>query len=89
VNGWPAGTCLREVLAGQDLVTAYEDELVGVLADRMAAAGVGRVPVLRRGDGRVAGLVARRDLLQVRATVVHHEQERKTFIRLGRGPSAV
>jgi CBS domain-containing protein len=82
VRGWPSGTALSAMVAGQDLVLAYEDELVGALADRMAAGGTGRVPVLRRADNAVVGLVARRDLLQVRATMVRQERERKTFIRL-------
>ena len=81
MKGWPTGQSLREVLGGQDLVVGYDDELVGQLADRMAAAGVGRVPILRRADDRLVGLVARRDLLQVRAAVVRQERERERLIR--------
>ena len=50
----------------QELTIGYDDELVGHLADRMAAADASRVPILRRSDGAVVGLVARRDLLRVR-----------------------
>jgi len=73
---------LSEQLAGQDLVIGYEDELVGRLADKMAATGNGRIPILRRRDGRLVGLVARRDLLRVRATVSHHEHAREALIQL-------
>ncbi|HEY4161719.1 MAG TPA: chloride channel protein, partial [Dongiaceae bacterium] len=83
----PLGETLGEQLSGQDLVIGYEDELVGPLADRMAEGDAGRVPILRRGDtgegGTVVGLVARRDLLRVRAKVVTHERERERLIRLG------
>ena len=86
--GWPAGQSLREVAPARDLVVGYEDELVGQLADRMAAADVGRVPILRRSDDGLVGLVARRDLLRVRASVVRQERERDVLIRLRGGPPA-
>ena len=76
-------------MAGQELVTAYEDELVGRVADRMAETGVGRVPILRRGTDALVGIVARRDLLRVRASVLRQERERETLISLpGRRRSA-
>ena len=68
--------------ASRTLVTGYEDELVGMLADRMAIADVGRVPILRRSDDKLVGLVARRDLLRVRADVVRHEHEREVLLRV-------
>lgn len=76
----PAEQPLRDVLMKQDLVTGYDDELVGQLADRMAAADVGRVPILRRGDDALVGLVARRDLLRIRASALRHEREREALI---------
>ncbi len=76
VAGWPADKSLGEQLAGQEPLVAYEDEMVGSLADRMAAADIGRVPIIRRTDGHLVGLVARRDLLRVRASVVRHERDR-------------
>ena len=82
VGGWPSGQSLRDLLADPELVVGYDDELVGQLADRMAVADIGRVPILRRGDDALVGLVARRDLLQVRASVVRHERERNVLIRL-------
>lgn len=73
---------LGEQLAGQPLVTGYDDEPVGQLADRMVATETGRVPILRRSDGALVGLVARRDLLRVRASVVRHEREREALMRV-------
>ncbi|MGH8140286.1 MAG: chloride channel protein [Steroidobacteraceae bacterium] len=76
-------TPLAELLSGQDMVLGYDDELVGRLADRMTATGRGRVPVLHRADGSLVGLVARRDLLRVRASAIQHEREREALIRFG------
>lgn len=81
-EGWPAGETLADILDERDCVTGFSDELVGQLADRMAEADVGRVPILRRADGTVIGLVARRDLLRVRATAVTHERKREALIHL-------
>ncbi len=81
MSGWPADKSLGEQLADQEPVVGYEDELVGSLADRMAAGDIGRVPILRRIDGRLVGLVARRDLLRVRANVVRQERDREILIR--------
>jgi chloride channel protein, CIC family len=80
MDGWPKGERLRDLAGDQDLVVGYNDELVGQLADRMALANVGRVPILERGTDALAGLVARRDLLRVRASAVRHETEREVLL---------
>jgi len=72
---------IGDLLGDQDVVLGYEDELVGRLADRMTSTGKGRVPILRRTDRSLVGLVARRDLLRVRANTIRHEQEREALIR--------
>ncbi|MRX33989.1 chloride channel protein [Aminobacter sp. MDW-2] len=59
---------------GSDVVSASPDELVSHLADRMSANGVGRVPVID-GDGRLIGLVARKDLLAARARRMAEERD--------------
>jgi CBS domain-containing protein len=46
----------------------------------MAVSDVGCVPILRRSDEKLVGLVARRDLLRVRAAVVRHEREREVLL---------
>lgn len=81
-EGWPKGESLGDVISEQDLTTGYTDELVGELADRMSVADAGRVPILRRADGAVVGLVARRDLLRVRMDRAQSETEREAMIRL-------
>jgi H+/Cl- antiporter ClcA len=87
MEGWDSEKTIGDQLAGQNLTVGYADELVGKLADRMAESESGRVPILQRGaegeEGIVVGLVARRDLLRVRAEVIRHEREREQLIRLG------
>jgi chloride channel protein, CIC family len=86
-DGWMEGRRLSDVVAGQEVVTGYNDELIGRLVDRMIESDVGRIPILRRGEGKkVVGLVARRDLLRMRANLVRQERERETMIRLPRRP---
>jgi CBS domain-containing protein len=80
-DGWPAGQSLADVVGDSDCISGFSDELVGQLADRMAAADAGRVPILQRSTNIVIGLVARRDLLRVRAAAVGHERERKALIQ--------
>jgi H+/Cl- antiporter ClcA/CBS domain-containing protein len=80
-SGWLPGRTIGDQLADREPVVGYDDELVGRLADRMAATDVGRVPIIRRSDGKVVGLAARRDLLRVRASSVRHEHEREALIR--------
>jgi H+/Cl- antiporter ClcA len=84
MEGWDSEKTIGEQLVGQNLTVGYADELVGSLADRMAEDDTGRVPILRRADGVVLGLVARRDLLRVRAEVIRHERDRERLIRLRR-----
>jgi chloride channel protein, CIC family len=75
-EGWPKGQTLEERPDVGEVFVGYTDELVGHLADRMASADVGRVPVVDRATGKLAGLVARRDLLRVRAHAARLERER-------------
>jgi H+/Cl- antiporter ClcA len=81
-DGWDKGLNLGTACDKDGLVTAFADELVGSLADRMAKADVGRVPVLDRMTGKLVGLVARRDLLRVRATAGREEFERERAFKL-------
>jgi CBS domain-containing protein len=81
-EGRPAGQSLAEALAGGEPITAFTDETAGAVVDRMTERGVGRVPVLRRSDGVVVGLVARRDLLRARTISARNERDHEVLIRL-------
>ena len=86
IEGWDSEKTIGEQLVGQNLTVGYADELVGKLADRMAESDASRVPILNRDDDTVLGLVARRDLLRVRAEVIRHERDREALIRLRSNP---
>ncbi len=75
-EGWPKGQTLEERPDVDEVFVGYTDELVGHLADRMASANVGRVPIVDRATGKLAGLLARRDLLRVRAHTARLERDR-------------
>jgi H+/Cl- antiporter ClcA/CBS domain-containing protein len=81
-DGWNEGLTLADACDADNLVTAYADELVGRLADRMAESDKGRVPVVDRATGKLVGLVARRDLLRVRAAAGREEFERERAFKL-------
>jgi H+/Cl- antiporter ClcA len=75
-EGWPEGQTLEQRRDVGEVFIGYADELVGHLADRMASADVGRVPIVDRATGKLVGLIARRDLLRVRAHAGRLERER-------------
>ena len=81
-DGWDEGLTLGDACDGDNLITGYADELVGRLADRMAEFDKGRVPVIDRASGKLVGLVARRDLLRVRAAAGREEFERERPFKL-------
>lgn len=67
---------LAEITTKQAVVTGFPDELVGHLADRMVAAGVGRIPVVAPDSGQLLGIVTRKDILKVRARRLREENIR-------------
>jgi chloride channel protein, CIC family len=76
------GATVGDLASSDEVLAAFADDLVGDLADRMVEADVGRVPVLERRSGKVVGLVARRDLLHVRARMQREERDRGRLLRL-------
>jgi H+/Cl- antiporter ClcA len=80
----PRETLITERLGPQDLLLGQPNGLVGHLADRMAEAGVGRVPIVDE-NRRLVGLVARKDLLQARARRLAEERDRTVHLRLRKG----
>jgi CBS domain-containing protein len=79
-EGWSSGERLGDL--DHEMVTAFPDELTGTLADRMAETGASRVPVIARDSGQLLGLVARRELLRVRALALKAEQQREGVVAL-------
>jgi len=79
-EGWTSDESLGDL--DHEMVTAFPDELAGTLADRMAQTGASRVPVIARDSRELVGLVARRELLRVRALALRAEQDREGAVAL-------
>ena len=75
---------LFDCASDRSLTLGYPDEPVSYLADRMVLADVGRVPIVERASGRLVGLVARKDLLHIRAAARSTEANRSAFFGPGR-----
>jgi H+/Cl- antiporter ClcA len=79
-------------LIHREPIVAYAWESCRTAAERMAEAGVGRLPVVSDEDPRrVIGIVTRSDLLKPRARQVEEEGKRERFINLPlpRSPAAL
>ncbi|WP_223154028.1 CBS domain-containing protein [Bradyrhizobium japonicum] len=70
---------LFDCASDRSLTLGYPDEPVSHVADRMVLADVGRVPIVERATGHLVGLVARKDLLRIRATARSVETRRSAF----------
>jgi CIC family chloride channel protein len=81
------GETIGALVGSRDLVVGHMAEPVSFLVDRMVRGETGRVPVLRESDGVVVGLVARKDLLDLRARRRTEDDERRMF--LGRTRTAI
>jgi H+/Cl- antiporter ClcA len=79
---------LFDVASDTSLSVGYPDEVLGRIADLMVARDLGRVPIIERGGQRVIGLVARKDLLRIRATVNAEERDRGRFLGRARADVA-
>lgn len=76
-----ADQTLYDVVSDASLVVGYPDEVLGRLADAMVEAGLGRVPIVDHHTGKLVGLIARRDILGVRAHAGSSERDRQVFFR--------
>ena len=75
-------TSLAELLVGTKVFSAFPDEYLESLADRMTTANVAHLPVIAREDARLVGYIGWKDLMRVRAKLRSEEQRRKIFFRI-------
>ncbi len=68
---------LQDALGSRQIAVGFPDEPVSSIVARMVQADAGRVPVVRPDDGTLIGLVARQDLLRVRARLLGEERARE------------
>jgi CIC family chloride channel protein len=70
------------------IALAYPDEILRSIADRMAAYGIGVIPVVERSDAKViCGLITQFDLLAARQKLLEEERHAERVLTLRRvGP---
>jgi len=78
-QGVPEHRTLDEVLSDASSIVGYPGEIVADLVYRMVSHDVGRVPIVEPGTRRLVGLVARKDLMRVRAASRRLDLERQSF----------
>ena len=75
---------VAEVMETEPLI-GFPQESCRSAAEKMAQAGVGRIPVVdAENPKRLVGIVTRSDLLKPRARFIEEEQRRERFFRPGR-----
>jgi chloride channel protein, CIC family len=80
--GKSRGAALGSLLEGSNVMVAYPDEYLDAVIERMSRANVAHVPVVSREDRKLAGYLAWKDLLGVRARLQAEERERVVLYRV-------
>jgi chloride channel protein, CIC family len=79
---------VRDVMI-QPTAVAHPDEVLRSVADRMAALGLGALPVVSRTDpGGLEGIITQFNLLQARERLLHEERHAERVLRLRRARPA-
>jgi H+/Cl- antiporter ClcA len=88
VEGGHGDEQLGERVSDASLPTAHPDWVVARAVDLMLTTDQGRILVIDPQTGALVGLVTRKDLLQVRASVVHSEDHRQAYFTASKGAVA-
>jgi len=72
-------TTLYDVASDASLITAHPDEVLGRAVDLMVESDLARLPVIDRESRKLVGLIARKDILRVRAISRTTEENRQAF----------
>ncbi|MFZ0527282.1 MAG: chloride channel protein [Xanthobacteraceae bacterium] len=83
-EGVPEHRTLDDLVSDASGIAGFPGEVVADLVNRMVANDVGRVPIIDPATRRIVGLVARKDLMRVRAASRLQDLERQSFFRLSR-----
>ncbi len=73
---------LRELLAGNRPVIAHPDDYLDGIIERMTRENVAHITIVTPEDARLAGYIAWRDLMNVRARLQTAERDRVVFYRV-------
>ena len=78
-----AGPKALEALVHQHPVTAFRDETLRVVVNRMAVTGHTRLPVVDPNDPhKLVGIISLRDLLSARVRNIEEERHRQRVLQL-------
>ncbi len=81
VEGAHEAETLGEHVSDASLPVLHPNDVASHAVDIMLATDQGRIPVTDPLTGALVGLVTRKDLLQIRATVTRTEHERRAYFR--------
>jgi CIC family chloride channel protein len=79
-------TPLGALLAGSKVPTAYPDEYLEGVVERMMRLNTAHLAVISREDARLLGYLSWKDLMRVRLRLQQEERERMAFYHWLRGP---
>ena len=79
IEGGHKGEQIADLISDAGLEVVHPQDVVTRAVDLMLQCDQGRLPVTDPATGRLVGLVTRKDLLQVRASVTQSEGERRAF----------
>jgi len=80
IEGGHDAELLGDRISDASLPVIHQDDVVTHAVDVMLATDQGRIPVVDHKTGVLVGIVTRKDLLQVRATVARSENERSAHL---------
>ena len=75
---------LADRVSDASLPLVYPDDMTARAVDVMLATDQGRLPVVDRRTGVMVGLLTRKDLLKVRASMARSEGERRAYLAWGK-----
>ena len=88
IDGGHVGESLGERVSDAALPVAHPDDIAKRAIDLMLSSGQGRIAVVDPVTGVLVGLVTRKDMLKVRASVARSEGERAAFFRSSGSPTS-
>ena len=79
IEGGHSGEQVGDLISDAALAVVHPQDVVTRAVDLMLQSDQGRLPVIDPASGRLVGLITRKDLLQVRASITQSEGERRAY----------
>jgi len=71
---------IADRISDTSLPVGHPEDTVGFIADLMLSADTGRIPIVDPDNGKLCGLIARKDLLRLRSSLRTLEHERRPYL---------